>query len=31
MASSSPAYAKILDEESEIETDVEAVEVYEES
>ncbi|KAH9779813.1 hat family dimerization domain containing protein expressed [Citrus sinensis] len=31
VASSSPAYAKILDEESEIETDVEAVEVYEES
>ncbi|KAH9723905.1 BED-type domain-containing protein [Citrus sinensis] len=31
VASSSLAYAKILDEEPEIETDVEAVEVYEES
>ncbi|KAH9745818.1 BED-type domain-containing protein [Citrus sinensis] len=30
VASTSPAYAKILDEESEIETDVEAIEVYEE-
>ncbi|KAH9786839.1 BED-type domain-containing protein [Citrus sinensis] len=31
VASTSPAYAKILDEEPEIETDVEAIEVYEES